>query len=441
MKTTPIIVCSILATFATSCTTQNIEQNSCKTQHEIQLRTERELIQDENFVLYFDEDPDKCTFHEKHNEATMAQLANFAMQTCWQQKLAPKFGKGQKDKLTDNDVKLAEFCLDAHFMFLDTLTVAMLNDLTQNDAIVNEYVNVKSSRRLKLNDSMTHEQFERLKEEIDDTYDTLKENFLCSTNIPLRNCIRNWGRSFAQENVQSANWVSVYSGIYNQMPCVDTDKLRDEYESWLWMPSVVAESGDATMLDLSQPKNGVSTCEAAESWSVMEKSVRRYLDSMNDMYSSIEAKHANLSLDDSGVVEKCQRLMEKKGANVRAYNRYFRGALYDMPLTFYSCRGYAGVYQNAHWWNDDEEKMYEAAKYMVMGIRGIEMISNAQSPYAVDAYNQTVDYLKYKLSDAEFKTLQTNTKMYHVDIDRKDGAGRNMLMDPMNPEQPAKLDN
>ena len=44
------------------------------------------------------------------------------------------------------------------------------------------------------------------------------------------------------------------------------------------------------------------------------------------------------------------------------------------------------------------------------------MISNARSLYSVHAYNSTVSLLKNKLSDAEFQTLLTDTKMYHVDI-------------------------
>lgn len=97
-----------------------------------------------------------------------------------------------------------------------------------------------------------------------------------------------------------------------------------------------------------------------------------------------------------------------------------------MPLTFYALRGYAGAYANWHWYGDNEEAMYDAAKYMVMGIRGVEMISNARSLYSIHAYNSTVSFLKNKLSEAEFSTLLTDTKMYHVDIS-KDAAGENNL--------------
>lgn len=389
---------------------------------------ERESIQDENFVLYFDEDPEKCTFHSKHKGTTLADLANFAMQTCWAKRLSRKFGDGPKVPLTDNDVKLAEFCLDTHFMFLDTLSVAMLNDLTQSDKIVQDYMTEKSPNTGHNSDFESDEDSSsKLDSEIDAAYDELKMNFLDSSDSPLRNCIRNWGRKFEAENAQEANWLAVYSGIYNQMPRVDIDKVEADYKSWLWMPRIVAEYKEQMLDTPEQPVSGVPTVETAEAWAVMASMTRRYVDSLNSIYGTIEKYHSDLSNTDTRSLEKAQGIMDKKGTNVRTYNRFFGGALYDMPLTFYALRGYAGAYKNWHWvWNDNEEAMYDAAKYMVMGIRGVEMISNAKSLYSVNAYNSTVSFLKNKLSEAEFQTLLTDTKMYHVELS-KDDAGANKL--------------
>lgn len=381
----------------------------------------RESVQDDNFVLYFDENPDKCTFHAKRPGVTLADLANFAMQTCWAKRLSRTFAADNVVPLTDNDVKLAEFCLDTHFMFLDTLSVAMLNDLTQNDKIVRDYFENKSSYRNPYQNSdlrPVESVPTKLDNEIDSTYNELKENFL-SSDSPLRNGIRDWGRKFESENAQEVNWLSVYSGIYNQMPSVDINNIRDNYKSWLWMPKIVSDNEGREITVSHQPNDGVGTVETAEAWSVMEGMTRRYLDSLNGIYGAIRKHHSNLSLEDRGSLEKSQYLMQKKGANVNAYNRFFRGALYDMPLTFYALRGYAGAYANWHWHGDDEEAMYDAAKYMVMGIRGVEMISNARSLYSIHAYNSTVSFLKNKLSEAEFATLLTDTKMYHVDISQK----------------------
>ena len=395
---------------------------------DVVLVLERESVQDDNFVLYFDENPDKCTFHAKRPGATLADLANFAMQTCWAKRLSRKFAMGNGTPLTDNDVKLAEFCLDTHFMFLDTLSVAMLNDLTQNDKIVRDYFENKSSYRNPERNSdfrPAEPTPTKLDNEIDSTYNELKENFL-SSDSPLRNGIREWGRKFESENAQEVNWLSVYSGIYNQMPSVDIDNIKDNYKSWLWMPKIVSDNEGREISVSQQPNGGVGTVETAEAWSVMEGMTRRYLDSLNGIYGAIRKHHSNLALEDHGSLEKSQYLMQKKGANVNAYNRFFRGALYDMPLTFYALRGYAGAYANWHWHGDNEEAMYDAAKYMVMGIRGVEMISNARSLYSIHAYNSTVSFLKNKLSEAEFATLLTDTKMYHVDIS-KDATGENNL--------------
>lgn len=386
---------------------------------DIVLVLERESIQDDNFILYFDENPDKCTFHPKRQGVTLADLANFAMQTCWSKRLSRKFGAGRGEPLSDNDVKLAEFCLDTHFMFLDTLSVAMLNDLTRSGQIVQDYLADKSSYRNPYQ-NLDHGPAEptptKLDKDIDSIYNELKLNFLASNDSPIRNCIRDWGRKFEAENAQDANWAFVYSGIYNQMPSVDLDKVKGEHKSWLWMPKIVKDYEGREIPVAQQPGNGVATTETAEAWAVMESMTRRYLDSLNSIYGSIRKHQANLSLDDRVSLEKSQNIIRKKGTNVNAYNRFFRGALYDMPLTFYSLRGYAGVYANWHWHGDNEEAMYDAAKYMVMGIRGVEMISNARSLYSVHAYNSTVSLLKNKLSEAEFQTLLTDTKMYHVDI-------------------------
>lgn len=394
---------------------------------DVVLVLDRECVQDDNFVLYFDENPDKCTFHAKRQGATLGDLANFAMQTCWAKRLSRKFGVGPCSPLTDNDVKLAEFCLDTHFMFLDTLSVAMLNDLTQNDKIVRDYFESKSSYGKPNPDLHADESAPtKLDSEIDSAYNDLKMKFLYSTDAPLRNAIRDWGRKFESENAQEANWLSVYSGIYNQMPSVDLDKVKDDYKSWLWMPKIVSDNEGRGISVSPQPDKGLATVETAEAWSNMERLSRRYLDSLNSIYGTILKHHSNLALEDSGALEKSQGLLQKKGANVNAYNRFFRGALYDMPLTFYALRGYAGAYENWHWHGDDEEAMYDAAKYMVMGIRGVEMISNARSLYSIHAYNSTVSFLKNKLSEAEFATLLTDTKMYHVDISN-DAAGENKL--------------
>lgn len=377
---------------------------------------ERESVQDDNFDLYFDEDPDKCTFKPRRSGATLADLANFAMQTCWTRRLSRKFGVGSGEQLTDNDVKLAEFCLDVHFMFLDTLSVAMLNDLTQDDKIVRDYCGSKSPLRGPYQNRDLRP-VDKLDKEIDPICDDLKEHFLKSKDSPIRNCIRDWGEKFQAENAQEVNWLSVYSGIYNQMPSVDLDKIRENHKSWLWMPRIVGTTRDVKIeVSRQQPDNGVATVETAEAWAVMESMTRRYLDSLNSIYETIRKHQACLSLEDHMSLERAQSIIRKKGANVRAYNRFFRGALYDMPLTFYSLRGYAGVYANWHWYGDDEEAMFDAAKYMVMGIRGVKMIENARSLYSVHAYNSTVSLLKNKLSEAEFKTLLTDTKMYHVDI-------------------------
>ena len=378
---------------------------------------ERESIQDENFVLYFDEDPEKCTFHPKRKGTTLADLANFAMQTCWAKRLSRKFGEGPSVPLTDNDVKLANFCLDTHFMFLDTLSVAMLNDLTQSDKIVQDYTSVKSPNKdLNSDFESDEDSSSKLDRQIEATYNELKENFLTSTDSALRNCIRNWGRKFEAENAQEANWLSVYSGIYNQMPSVDIEKVKAEHKSWLWMPRIVAEYEEQVLDAAEQPASGIPTVETAEAWAVMASMTRRYVDSLNSIYGQIEKFHSDLGNTDTRSLEKVQSIMDKKGLNVRSYNRFFGGALYDMPLTFYALRGYAGAYENWHWHGDNEEGMYDAAKFMVMGIRGIEMISNAKSLYSVNAYNSTVSFLKNKLSEAEFQTLLTDTKMYHVDL-------------------------
>lgn len=396
---------------------------------DIVLVLERESVQDDNFILYFDENPDKCTFHAKRPGATLADLANFAMQTCWAKRLSRKFAAGNGEPLTDNDVKLAEFCLDTHFMFLDTLSVAMLNDLTQNDKIVQDYLTTKSSYRSpyqNLDVRPIDPTATKLDNEIDSTYNDLKANFLMSRDSPIRNSIREWGKRFESENAQESNWISVYSGIYNQMPSVDVEKVEANPKSWLWMPRIVCDNEGREIIVAQQPDNGVATVETAEAWAVMESMTRRYLNSLNSIYGTIRKHHSNLSLEDRGSLEKSQSLMQKKGANVNAYNRFFRGALYDMPLTFYALRGYAGAYANWHWYGDNEEAMFDAAKYMVMGIRGVEMISNARSLYSIHAYNSTVSFLKNKLSDAEFQTLLTDTKMYHVDINN-DANGENKL--------------
>lgn len=399
----------------------------CDEAQDVMLVLKRESIQDDNFILYFDENPDKCTFHPKRQGVTLADLANFAMQTCWSKRLSRKFEAGRVEPLSDNDVKLAEFCLDTHFMFLDTLSVAMLNDLTKSGQIVQDYLANKSSYRKPYQD-IDHVQADptstKLDKDIDAIYNELKLNFLASNDSPIRNCIRDWGRKFEAENARDSNWASVYSGIYNQMPSVDLDKIKGEHKSWLWMPKIVQDYEGREIPVAQQPGNGVATVETAEAWAVMESMTRRYLDSLNSIYGSIRKHQANLSLDDRVSLEKSQNIIRKKGANVNAYNRFFRGALYDMPLTFYSLRGYAGVYANWHWHGDNEEAMYDAAKYMVMGIRGVEMISNARSLYSVHAYNSTVSLLKNKLSEAEFQTLLTDTKMYHVDIS-SDPTGSN----------------
>lgn len=396
---------------------------------DVVLVLERESIQDDNFILYFDENPDKCTFHTKCPGATIADLANFAMQTCWAKRLSHKFTVRNSEPLTDNDIKLAEFCLDTHFMFLDTLSVAMLNDLTQNDKIVQDYFMNKSSYRVPNPNpdiSLIVSTPNKLDGEIDSIYNDLKVNFLLSTDSPIRNSIREWGKRFESENTQESNWLSVYSGIYNQMPSVDIEKVEDNPKSWLWMPKIVCDNEGREIAVTQQPDNGVATVETAEAWAVMESMTRRYLNSLNSIYGTIRKYHSNLSLVDRGALEKSQSVMQKKGANVNAYNRFFRGALYDMPLSFYALRGYAGCYSNWHWYGDDEAAMFDAAKYMVMGIRGIEMISNARSLYSIHAYNSTVSFLKNKLSEAEFQTLLTDTKMYHVDINN-DTDGENKL--------------
>ena len=395
---------------------------------EVALVLERESVQDDNFILYFDENPDKCTFHPKRPGVTLADLANFAMQTCWAKRLSRKFGTGRGEPLTDNDVKLAEFCLDTHFMFLDTLSVAMLNDLTQNDKIVQDYLMNKSSYRepyQNLDLRPVEPPPTKLDKDIDSTYNDLKANFLMSNDSPIRNSIREWGKRFESENAQESNWLSVYSGIYNQMPSVDLDKIKEEHKSWLWMPKIVKDYEGREIAVSQQPDNGVATIETAEAWAVMESMTRRYLNSLNSIYGTIRKHHSNLSLEDRGSLEKSQSIMQKKGANVNAYNRFFRGALYDMPLSFYALRGYAGAYSNWHWYGDDEEAMFDAAKYMVMGIRGVEMISNARSLYSIHAYNSTVTFLKNKLGPEEFQSLLTDTKMYHVDISNEaDGANK-----------------
>lgn len=423
---------AVFAGIIAGCTTEQVQTGQTGVANddvaqEVVPVLERESIQDENFILFFDENPEKCTFHPKRKGVTLADLANFAMQTCWAKRLSRKFGDGPTEALTENDVKLASFCLDTHFMFLDTLSVAMLNDLTKSDKIVQDYITERSPNRDPNSDFESDEDSpSKLDSEIDATYNELKMSFLTSNDSALRNCIRDWGRKFEAENAHETNWLSVYSGIYNEIPSVDMEKVKSEYESWLWMPKIVAEY-EGQMLDTpQQPFSGIPTVETAEAWSVMESMTRRYVDSLNSIYGSIKRFQSDLSNTDTRSLEKAQDIMRKKGKNVEAYNRFFGGALYDMPLTFYALRGYAGAYDNWHWHGDDEEAMYDAAKFMVMGIRGIEMISNAKSLYSINAYNSTVSFLKNKLSEAEFQTLLTDTKMYHVDL-AEDVTSRNTI--------------
>ena len=406
MKNIKVLAAAVSAAIAVGCLAEEV-QSLVEEPQVIQRKDKRTIslevppcIQAEKFTLSFDKD--HWTLEAKVSNTTFADLANFAMQKCWNEHLAGKLGRGKQTELTDSDVKLAEFCIEVHARFLDTISFAMLDDLTKHSSAIMQVY----TQTLSLGDSspFLSRSMEPDSPQAEDgmscTYPDLTSRFL-NGQSPLRVCIKDWGEKFQREKPKEWDWIMIFGGVFGQKKDVDFDAVRKDRKNWA-------------------PKHNARTIETAEAWSVMETLANRYLKSLNSMYRKIEECAANLDLEDRETLERVQRIIQGKGACVQECNRRFRGVLYDMPLAFYCLRGYAGAYAHWHWHGDNEEAMYKAAKYMVIGIRGVSMIANAGSFYSIDAYNSTVAFLKNKLSPAEFDTLLSETKMYHVDMRTKD---------------------
>ena len=408
MKSIKILAAAVLAAIAVGGQAEDV-QPLAEEPHTSQQTEEmsNSLFKDDKFNLSFDKVRGKWTVKANVPNTTFADLANFAMQKCWNEYLARKLDRGGKTTLTDSDVKLVEFCIEVHARFLDTISFAMLDDLTkQSSVIMQNYVRIlgRSDSSPYLSKSLEAEP-PQAEDAMSCTYPELSRRFLKGQS-PLRVSIKQWGEKFQREEPDEWDWIMIFGGVFGQKKDVDFGAFRKKCKNWL-------------------PRHNARTIETAEAWSVMETLANRYLKSLNRIYRQVEECAANLGLEDRKTLERAQLIIQGNGACVQECNRRFRGALYDMPLAFYSLRGYAGAYTNWHWHGDNDEEMYKAAKYMVIGIRGVSMIVNAGSFYSIDAYNSTVSFLKNKLGADEFDTLLSETKMYHVDMRTKDYEDNN----------------
>jgi len=302
------------------------------------------------------------SFKCKNESATIVDLNNFIWAVCWTGHL-----RGRTEKLSNEDVDLLEFCVNAQCHVANELAVTALTDILGADYA----------------DKIKWQSTE---------FAELKKNFEKS-DISIRKPMR--------------EWAELYRGID---PKIVIDVLK-----------FINDGSKGMVIDKKILKSTANISErgaiVGQKWRGFVAVMLPYLEEMRKARAFFDQVRFE-KIDDSYTKAAYERIRSESINRYISIMRMLNIVLYDLPFCLETYRAY-GKLKDCKWstWGhmfDDDEGMIEVLRDYSQAISVTDMLSCISTPHAASCYSELIKFFKNEQWERRFKDFVNESKLYKM---------------------------
>lgn len=351
-------------------------------------------------------------------KATLRDLANFAMNDCYNGYLAEKIKRNEP--LTTEDGILLAFVLNAQLTTVDTFSVALLGDMTSPGALHNFVVQCKDRSDAFSRDLSNPE----ILRQQNDTFTELKSNFLEESG-GIRAPMRAWGAGF--KSIDQATIAGVFQGIRKESKTADNSNGNTFVNHpWMWgwillgggvtggSVMYMLSPDDANDIEEACDKYNRDSVTGKKQWQAMRQTLSTYTTELDRLITDLQRYVSSEGVKDGA----SRRIVENALANTRndyqGAEMYFDYAVYDLPFTLLTYKARARMKDCQGFFNDDEEGMKEVWTDYAIAVSDKDMLLNIRTWYSASSYSELIRLLKKELWEGEFKEFCERTRLYKI---------------------------
>lgn len=351
-------------------------------------------------------------------KATLRDLANFAMNVCYNGYLADKIKS--KKPLTIEDGVLLTFILNAQLTTVDTFSVALLGDMTSPGLLHSFIVQCKDHA-----DSFSQDESnpEILRQQ-NDAFTELKVNFLEETD-GIRAPMRIWGDGFkAIDQV-------VIAGVFQEIRkgAIASDNSNGNTfrnHPWMWTTTLMLSglSGGVIMYALSPDEPNVieSACDkyerdsitGKEQWQAMRNALSTYTSELDRLMKDMRDYVVSDGVKDSASRRIVEDALASTSNDYQGIQKYLDYAIYDLPFALLTYKARARMKDCQGFFNDDEDKMKEVWVDYANAVSDKEMLRNVRTWYSASSYSELINLLKNEMWEKDFKAFCKETRLFKI---------------------------
>lgn len=335
------------------------------------------------------------------SQATLRDLANFAMNDCYNGYLANKIKN--KQPITEEDGILLSFILNAQLTTIDTFSVALLGDMT-SPGVLHGFIVECQDRSDAFSRDMTNPEILRQQS---DAFTELKVKFI-DDDTGVRAPMRTWGNGFQAIDQQAI--AEVFQDLRKE------SKTADNSHPWIWSSHLIFCIGPVPKNDIEKAckEYACDSVEGKAQWQAMRETLSVYKKELDALVADMGAYISSTEVADG----KSRRIVEDALARTRndyqGVERYFDYAVYDLPFSLLTYKARAKMKGCQGFWDDDEEKMKEVWTDYANSISDKEMLLNIRTWYSASAYTELIRLFKNEMWEGDFKEFCEQTRLYKI---------------------------
>lgn len=339
-------------------------------------------------------------------QATLRDLANFAMNDCYNGYLADKIKN--KRPITEEDGILLSFIVNAQLTTIDTFSVALLGDMT-SPGLLHGFVVECQDRSEAFSRDMTNPEILRQQS---DAFTEMKVKFI-DDSTGVRAPMRNWGNGFQAIDQQ------VIAEIFQDLR--KETKTSDNSHPWIWSSHLIFCIGPVPKNDFENAckKHDLDSVEGKAQWQAMRETLSVYKKELVGLVADMETYVFSSGVTDSKSRRIVEDVLAKTRNDYQGVERYFDYAVYDLPFTLLTYKARAKMKDCQGFWNDNEEKMKEVWTDYANSISDKEMLLNIRTWYSASAYSELIRLLKNEMWEGDFKEFCQATRLYKINSIRE----------------------
>ena len=368
------------------------------------------------------------SFKSLSKNATLRDLANFAMNDCYNGYLADKI-KNNKPLSAEDGILLA-FVLNAQLTTIDTFSVALLGDMTSPGFLHGFIVQCKDRSDAFNKDEANPE----ILRQQNDAFTELKMHFLEESG-GIRGPMRTWGAGF--KSIDPTAIAGVFQELRKESKTADNSNGNTfANHPWMWGGIVLGggliggsvmyslSPDDANAVEQNCDKYDRDSVTGKDQWQAMRQTLSVYSDELDRLIEDMQKYVSSDGVKDGA----SRRIVEDALANTRndyqGAEKYLAYAVYDLPFDLLTYKARAKMKKCQGFFNDDEERMKEVWADYAIAVSDKDMLRNVRTWYSASAYAELVRLLKKELWESDFKEFCEQTRLYKIN-DVKKGHEQN----------------